>query len=149
MVFCVLYIFVKFDNLTLNYSIISPKRFNSTVGLTGTYWHFPRWIANHWRRIRGRSTASRINPSANRAAMVKATGNYKSRKRKQRKDELLISPGVILALDPHCCLRPVRFSIPRSSRNSFHIYEADRLVKDAILVDLWSEERFHNLLFNI
>lgn len=45
------------------------------------------------------------------SAAVKATGNYKSRKRKQRKDELLISPGVILALDPHCCLRAVRFSI--------------------------------------
>lgn len=142
-------IFAKFDNLTLNYSIIIKAICDSTAGLTSTYWHFPRWIANHWRRIRGRSTALRINPSANRAAMVKATGNYKSRKRKQRKDELLISPGVILALDPRCCLRPIRFSIPRSSRNSFHIYEADRLVKEAILIYLWSEKHFFNLTRNL
>lgn len=107
--------FAKFDNLTLNYSIITKAICDSTAGLTSTYWHFPRWIANHWRRIRGRSTALRINPSANRATMVKATGNYKSRKRKQRKDELLISPGVILALDPRCCFCD-RFDFPFHAR---------------------------------
>lgn len=43
-----------------------------------------------------KQSASLINPS-NRARILKATGNYKSRKRKRWKDELLISSSVILA----------------------------------------------------
>lgn len=96
----------------------SSKRFDSTA-IKCRYQMLNISFANHWWRIRGRPTASRINLSANRSAAVKATGNYKSRKRKQRKDELLISPGVILTLDPRCCLWPVRFSVLRSSRDFF------------------------------
>lgn len=93
------------------------QRFENVTGLTGIRWHFLRWIANHWRRVLGRPATTRRRgrvadkSSANRAATVKATGNYKSRKRKRRKDELLISPGVILASDPRDWLWPIRFSV--------------------------------------
>jgi len=91
----------------LDYSIIRAFWVLLSCHYQRPNWHFLRWIANRWWRIRGHPTASWINLSANRLAAVKATGNYKSRKRKQRKDELLISPGVILALDPRYCSRPV------------------------------------------
>lgn len=69
----------RFHQINSSFVIKTPNRYQVPVA-----------------RIIRKQSASLINPS-NRARILKATGNYKSRKRKRWKDELLISSSVILA----------------------------------------------------